>query len=187
MTEMLNLTHHFLVAMPSLMDPSFRSSVTFLCEHSAEGTMGIIVNRPLELKLSEVFVQMDIETQSEYLQQAPVYYGGPVEVGRGFVLHTPLGKWEATMEVGDGIGVTSSRDILAAMAEDAGPKKAIVALGYSGWAAGQLEQELAQNAWLTCPAKAEILFDTDADSKLAAAAAEIGVDMSLLSGEAGHA
>jgi len=184
--EYVNLTNQFLVAMPTLMDPNFHRTVTYICEHSAEGAMGIVVNRPLDIELGEIMAQMDIEAGSA-LGGVHAYYGGPVDMARGFVLHTPIGEWEATLKIAEGIGVTSSRDILMAMARGAGPDKAIVALGYSGWGAGQLESELAQNAWLTCPANVDIMFDTDCERKLEAAAADLGVDLNSLTTSAGHA
>jgi len=182
----VNLTNQFLVAMPTLMDPNFHRTVTYICEHSAEGAMGIVINRPLELELSEIMSQMEIES-GPGLAGVHAYYGGPVDMARGFVLHTPVGEWEATLHIAGEIGVTSSRDILTAMGRGAGPAKAIVALGYSGWGAGQIESELAQNAWLTCPATTDILFDLDCDDKLAAAAARLGVDLNSLTTDAGHA
>jgi putative transcriptional regulator len=185
-TDYVNLTNQFLVAMPTLMDPNFHRTVTYICEHSSEGAMGIVVNRPLELKLDEIMAQMDIES-GPALSDVHAYYGGPVDMARGFVLHTPVGEWEATLEIGEEIGVTSSRDILIAMAQGNGPAKAIVALGYSGWGAGQLESELVQNAWLTCPANLDIMFDTDCERKLEAAAARLGVDLNSLTTSAGHA
>ena len=140
----------------------------------------------LELKLGEIMVQMDIDP-GPGVDGVQAYYGGPVEMARGFVLHSPIGEWEATLEIAEDIGVTSSRDVLAAMARGEGPAKAIVALGYSGWGAGQLESELGQNAWLTCPANLDIMFDTDCERKLEAAAARLGVDLNSLTTSAGHA
>ncbi len=184
--ETVNLTNHFLVAMPSLKDPNFHRTVTYICEHSEEGAMGIVINRPLELELPEIMSQMEIDAGS-LLSGIHAYYGGPVSMERGFVLHSPVGDWDATLEIADDIGVTSSRDILAAMAAGEGPSKVIVALGYSGWGAGQIEAELAQNAWLTCPATTDIMFDLDAEQKLEAAAARLGVDLNTLTTFAGHA
>ena len=184
--ESVNLTNQFLVAMPTLMDPNFHRTVTYICEHSEQGAMGIVINRPLELRLSDIMSQMEIDP-GPTVAGVHAYYGGPVDMARGFVLHTPVGNWEATLRIAGDIGVTSSRDILQAMAQGQGPSRAIVALGYSGWAAGQLESELAQNAWLTCPAATDIMFDLDSEQKLAAAAARLGVDLNSLTTDAGHA
>lgn len=186
LSDSVNLTHQFLVAMPTLMDPNFHRTVTYICEHSPQGAMGIVINRPLELELGEIMTQMEIEP-GPAVAGVHAYYGGPVDMARGFVLHTPVGHWEATLEIADDIGVTSSRDILMAMANGEGPTKAIVALGYSGWGAGQIEEELAQNAWLTCPATTDILFDLDSERKLEAAAARLGVDLNSITTGAGHA
>lgn len=180
------LSNHFLIAMPGLADPNFFHTVTFICEHDADGAMGIVINRPLDLRLADILTHMDIEATPENGQR-PIFQGGPVQTERGFVVHAPLGEWEATLKVSDEIGVTASQDVLAAIAAGRGPKRALIALGYAGWGAGQLEREMAENAWLSGPATSEVLFDTPVEKRWAAAAALLGVDMNLLSSDTGHA
>jgi putative transcriptional regulator len=181
------LGNHFLIAMPKLADPNFFHTVTYLCEHNPEGALGIVINRPLQLTLREILQHMDLEPVTEAIGDQPIYLGGPVQQERGFVLHRPLGDWEATLPVSEEIGVTSSRDILTAIAAGQGPEQCLIALGYAGWGAGQLEQELAANAWLSGPADQRIVFDLPHEQRWEAAAARLGVDLNLLSGEAGHA
>lgn len=181
------LTNQFLIAMPGLEDPNFFHSVTYICEHNEEGAMGLVINRPMNMQLGEILEHIDIHDASVDARHIPVHLGGPVQQERGFVLHSPLGEWEATMQVTDRIGVTSSLDILQAIAHDEGPEKILVTLGYAGWGAGQLEQELADNAWLSGPADPDILFNKPDEERWKAAAASLGVDLDLLSGDAGHA
>ncbi|MCW9057407.1 MAG: YqgE/AlgH family protein [Gammaproteobacteria bacterium] len=180
------LGNHFLIAMPKLADPNFFHTVTYLCEHNPEGALGIVINRPLHLTLREILQHMDLEPVTEAIGDQPIYLGGPVQQERGFVLHRPLGDWEATLPVSEEIGVTSSRDILTAIAAGQGPDQCLIALGYAGWGAGQLEQELVANAWLSGPADQRIIFDLPHEQRWEAAAARLGVDLNLLSGEAGH-
>ncbi|BCO32682.1 UPF0301 protein [Thiohalobacter sp. COW1] len=187
MAESSYLTNHFLIAMPGLADPNFFHTVTFICEHDADGAMGLVINRPLDMRLDDVFEHMQLEASDPFIADLPVYQGGPVQPERGFILHQPLGQWEATMQVTEDTGVTASQDILAAMAEGRGPSRALVALGYAGWGAGQLEHEMAENAWLSGPADPRVIFDTPVEKRWEAAAALIGVDVKLLSGDAGHA
>lgn len=186
MAEAEYLSNHFLIAMPGLADPNFFHTVTFICEHDADGAMGIVINRPLDLRLADIVTHMDIQANPD-TEQLPIFQGGPVQTERGFVVHTPLGGWEATLKVSDQIGVTASQDVLAAIAAGRGPKRSLIALGYAGWGAGQLEREIAENAWLSGPATPEVLFDTPIEKRWAAAAALLGVDMTLLSSDAGHA
>ncbi len=181
------LTNHFLIAMPALEDPNFFHTVTYICEHNDEGALGLVVNRPLDMPLGEVFSHMKIEASDPEASRIPVHLGGPVQQDRGFVLHEPLGDWEATLKVTDRIGITSSADILAAIAAGQGPDRLLVTLGYAGWGAGQLEREMTENAWLSGPADPAILFDTPDEERWKAAAASLGVDLDLLSGDAGHA
>lgn len=183
----MELTNQFLLSMPTLEDPNFQRTLTYVCEHSEHGAMGLVVNRPLAITVGEVLRHLEIEPAATAIVQQPVYQGGPVETERGFILHTPPGHWEGTLRLSDSLGVTTSRDILKAMASGEGPKKALVTLGYSGWGAGQLEAELGQNAWLTCPASSDILFDVPPEERLASAAARMGIDLDLLSSDAGHA
>ncbi len=187
MVEQAYLTNHFLIAMPALADPNFSHTVTLICEHNADGALGLILNRQLDMQLDEIFQHMELKAASPEARLRAIHLGGPVQQNRGFVLHEPLGDWEATLKVTDRIGITSSSDILTAIANEAGPEKCLVALGYAGWGAGQLEQELADNAWLSGPADPDILFHTANEDRWKAAAASLGVDLDLLSGDAGHA
>jgi putative transcriptional regulator len=182
-----SLANQFLIAMPGLLDPNFSRGVTFLCQHNAEGALGIVVNRLSQFKLGDVLAQMQIESHQPGLADLPVHAGGPVHTDRGFVLHEPFGQWESTFRVSDELCVTTSRDVLAAMAEGRGPSRVLVALGYAGWGAGQLENEMKENAWLTAPANRSILFDTPLDARWSAAARLGGIDMARMSGYAGHA
>lgn len=185
--ENVNLTGHFLIAMPAMEDPYFSRSVTYICEHNAQGAMGIVINRPIEMRLSELFDQIDLESENEAIGQLPVHFGGPVHADRGFVLHQPAGDWRSTLMIHGNTALTTSKDILEASALGVGPQKILVTLGYAGWAAGQLEQELAQNAWLTVPADDAIIFDLPSEQKRDAAMHLLGLDFSRLSDEAGHA
>ncbi|MHB1528490.1 MAG: YqgE/AlgH family protein [Acidiferrobacteraceae bacterium] len=188
MSEVVSFSNHFLIAMPSLGDPNFFRTVTFICEHNSEGAMGIVINRPVDdLSLKDVFEQMDIAVEHDKFDHIAVHLGGPVQSNRGFVLHEPIGRWESTLPVTDTVGISTSRDILDAIAHDRGPTRYLLALGYAGWGAGQLEQEISENAWLSGPASREILFDTPAKTRWQAAARLLGVDFALLSEEAGHA
>ena len=187
MNEQACLTDHFLIAMPTLEDPNFHQAVAYLCEHNAEGGLGIIINRPTDVTLGELLEHLEIEPVTAAIAGETVYMGGPVQRERGFVLHSPEGDWDSSLPVSDAISITTSRDILAAIAEGKGPDRYLVALGYAGWDAGQLEEELAQNAWLNGPADPAIIFDRDSGERWRAAAALLGVDMTLLSSDAGHA
>jgi len=182
-----SLRNQLLIAMPNLQDPNFSRTVTYICEHSDEGAMGIVINRPTELKVADVFKQMQIIPDTVSKNQTPVYVGGPVDEDRGFVLHTREHDWKSTLDVNDELSVTTSRDILEAMAHDKGPQKSLIALGYAGWVAGQLEEEILNNAWLSGPANNAILFDIPADQRWEASAKLLGVDLNLLSSESGHA
>lgn len=181
------LRNHFLIAMPAMGDPNFSRSVTLICEHNDDGALGLVINRPLELKLGDMLAHMKIEPADLRLAEEPVMMGGPVQTERGFVLHGPPGGWDTTMPVGEAIYVTSSRDILEALARGDGPEHAMVALGYAGWGAGQLEVEMKQNAWLSTPADNSILFQVPVGERWARAAQLLGVDLNTLSGDAGHA
>lgn len=183
----MNLTNHFLIAMPSLADPNFARTVTYLCAHTEEGAMGIVINRPLELNLAEVLDHMDIKNSNPGITGMQVMQGGPVQRERGFVLHAPVGEWDSVLKVSEEIGVATSRDILSAVAEGRGPEHTLVALGYAGWDAGQLEREVLENAWLSGPADSAIIFDAPYDERWERAARMLGVDPERLSGEAGHA
>jgi putative transcriptional regulator len=183
----VNLTNHFLIAMPNMADPYFSRSLTFICEHNAKGALGIVVNRPIDMTLSSLFDRLDLSLATEGIGGTPVYFGGPVQTDRGFVLHQPVGRWQATLPVRDRVGLTTSRDILEAVEGGTGPERMIVTLGYSGWSAGQLEEEIKQNAWLTVEAQDGIIFDMPAEARLEAAMELLGVDFATLSEDAGHA
>ena len=182
-----NLTNHFLIAMPSLEDPNFTRTVTFICVHNDDGALGIVINRPLTVNLSEVFAQMDIECRNPDFNAQEVYEGGPVHRDRGFILHRPVGDWDSSIRVTPDIAVSTSRDILEALGAGSGPSESLVALGYAGWGAGQLEFEMSENAWLSGPAQQEIIFGVPAAERWRLAAAGMGVDIDTLSGDIGHA
>lgn len=179
-----SLRNHFLIASPYLNDPRFHGTVIYLCEHSEEGALGLVLNRPLEIQLGEILEQLDMDGGELDL---PVFMGGPVQPERGFVLHNPGSTWQSTMPVSGDITLTTSRDILAAIGEGVGPEDYLVALGYSGWGDGQLETELESNSWLTCPATAELLFRTPWQDLYGAVLAGMGIDLNQLSESVGHA
>lgn len=185
--QKVNLTQHFLIAMPAMADPHFAKSLTFVCEHNDQGALGIVVNRPIEMNLHALLEQVSIAPDTDAYKSVAVHFGGPVQVDRGFVLHTPLGQWQSTLEVSPELGLTTSKDILEAVARGQGPRQILVTLGYAGWAPGQLEHELSQNAWLTVQATPEVIFDLPAEERLAAAMSLLGVDYANLSDSAGHA
>jgi putative transcriptional regulator len=181
------LTNQFLIAMPGMSDPNFAQTVTYVCEHGPRGALGIVINRPLEMNMGEVFHQLQLTAVDEALSATPVYFGGPVQTDRGFVLHSPDGEWESTLRISPQVYMTTSRDVLEALARGSGPRQSLVALGYSGWDAGQLEQEMSQNAWLTVCADERIVFATPVEQRWQAAARLLGVDLATLSSHAGHA
>ena len=185
--QKVNLTQHFLIAMPAMVDPHFARSLTFVCEHNDQGALGVVVNRPTEMNLHALLEQVSIAPGSEDFKSVAVHFGGPVQVDRGFVLHTPVGDWQSTLPVGSEIGLTTSRDILQAVARGEGPRQMLVTLGYAGWAPGQLEHELSQNAWLTVQATPQVIFELPAEERLAAAMSLLGIDYAKLSEVAGHA
>ena len=183
----VNLTHHFLIAMPAMVDPNFARTLTYVCEHNDQGALGVVINRPLDMDLNALFERIEVPLTASGFGGMPVYYGGPVQTDRGFVLHRPAGDWQATLAISGDIGLTSSRDILQSVGSTGQPQEIIVSLGYAGWAAGQLEWEMAQNAWLSVPADPRVIFDMPADQRLAAAMQLLGVDFASLSDVAGHA
>ncbi|THF61280.1 YqgE/AlgH family protein [Pseudothauera rhizosphaerae] len=182
-----NLTHHFLIAMPRMADPNFARTLTYIAEHNDQGALGIIVNRPIDMTLGALFERVEVPLEADGFSEQPVYFGGPVQTDRGFVLHRPAGEWHSTLKVNDDIALTSSRDILQAIGSQGEPEQILVTLGYAGWAAGQLEQELADNAWLTVPADMAIVFDLPPEERLVAAMQHLGIDFANLSDVAGHA
>jgi putative transcriptional regulator len=203
-----NFTDQFLIAMPALTDPYFARSLVFVCEHNERGALGVIVNRPLDMTLGSLFERVELKLDDHALAGQPVYFGGPVQTDRGFVLHrnasprqvrspesgsagssddTPASAWQSSLRVNDWVSLTSSRDILASISAKGLPRELIVTLGYAGWSAGQLENEMLQNAWLNVPGDSRILFDMPYEERLPAAMQSLGVDFSTLSDVAGHA
>lgn len=187
MGEFESLTNHLLIAMPSLADPNFAQSVTLICEHSEKGALGIVLNKPLPMKLADVLSQMKLEPSSEEIAAKPVLRGGPVHVDRGFVLHRPGGTWDHSHKVSDTVQVTTSRDVLAAMARGEGPEDAFIALGYAGWDSGQLEREMRENAWLSLPMDARLVFELPFEERWHASFQLLGIDVEKLSPVAGNA
>lgn len=181
------LSNQFLIAMPGMADPNFAQSVTLVCEHNAQGALGIVINRPLPMTFGEVFKQLGLDATHSKVAADPVLQGGPVQTDRGFVLHTPGPLWDSTLAVSDWLHLTTSRDILDALARGEGPPSAVIALGYAGWEAGQLEAEVGQNAWLTVPAHERLVFGTALDDRWEAACQLLGVNLLHLSSDAGHA
>lgn len=189
--ERIDLTNQFLIAMPGMVDEAFAGSVIYLCEHNEKGALGLVINKPISLTLGNLFEKVELELPDEAMAARPVFFGGPVQTERGFVLHEPLDEqgnhYNATLVVPGGLEMTTSRDVLEALSNGAGPKRVLVTLGYSGWAAGQLEEEIGRNGWITVDAKAEIIFDTPIEERYDKALALLGIDPRMLSQEAGHA
>ncbi|MGH8652564.1 MAG: YqgE/AlgH family protein [Gammaproteobacteria bacterium] len=183
----MNLTNHFLIAMPSLADPNFYQTVTYICAHDAEGAMGIVINRPMPFGLGAILSQMDLESSDARINDMPIFQGGPVQQERGFIIHRPVKDWESTIKVTEEIGVGTSRDILAAISEGTGPPQTLIALGYAGWGAGQLEREMAENAWLSGPADMNVMFEAPAELRWQKSVTLLGVDPRQLSSYVGHA
>ncbi|MEE4383190.1 MAG: YqgE/AlgH family protein [Pseudomonadales bacterium] len=180
------LRHHFLLAMPGLAGSYFGETITYLCEHNEDGAFGLTVNRPLaDVVLGDLLEQLEIEGPSH--RTAPVLEGGPVQRDRGFVLHTDDVVVDASLRLPDGLALTTAREILVAIADGEGPEQFLVCVGYAGWGAGQLDAEMGENAWLSCPARREILFEVPFEQRIDRAAATLGIDFRLMSGEAGHA
>jgi putative transcriptional regulator len=182
-----SLKNHFLLAMPGLTDPNFADSVIYICEHNADGAMGLIINHQMDIPVKAIFDQLDVKYQDEFARSL-LFDGGPVQRERGFILHPSCDQqWESTMPISDQVSLTASKDILSDIALGVGPKDSLITLGYTGWDAGQLEQELGDNSWLTIPADADIIFNTKTAERASAAAFSIGLDLRMLSHEAGHA
>lgn len=185
---MKSLKNQFLIAMPSMAESSFSHTVTYICEHDAEGAMGLIINRPTDIPLNEIFDQLEIDSATRAHAKQPIYSGGPVQTDRGFILHPKDSKqWDSTINIAGNISLTTSKDILTAIARNEGPEDCLVALGYAGWSPGQLEQELGDNFWILTPASEDIIFNTPCDERLKAAVAQLGISMEQLSPDAGHA
>jgi putative transcriptional regulator len=190
--ENVNLTGHLLIAMPGMTDPFFSKSVTFICTHNQDGAMGVMINRPTDLSYETLFEKIKVDLAQSELADNTVLYGGPVQPERGFVLHEHSGEWDSTLSIAENTALTTSKDILESVAIGTGPKKMLLALGYAGWTAGQLEQEIAANSWLSVQAKDgetlhKILFECKAEDKLNASLALLGVNPAMLSDVAGHA
>ena len=182
-----SMANQLLIAMPGMADPNFSTTVTLICEHNDEGALGIIINRPLELKLAGLFEQLDVDNPDPDAAEQPVLMGGPVGPERGFVLHEPVNRYENTLAVSGDIHLTLSRDVIDEVAAGDGPEHTLVALGYAGWDAGQLEAEMLANSWLTVPATTEIVFDMPFEQRWMSAANALGIDISQISTDAGHA
>ncbi len=180
------LNNQFIIAMPSLLDPIFHHTVTFLCQHTKEGALGIVINRSADMKLGAIFKQMDIRASSPEVADITVYAGGPVQQERGFVVHTSGREWDMTIPVSEDISLTTSRDVIEAIAVGEGPEKYLIALGYAGWSEGQLEKEILSNSWLNTPSAKQILFDTPINQRWNAAADQIGININRLTTPAGH-
>jgi putative transcriptional regulator len=189
----INLTNQFLIAMPGMLDETFAGAVVYLCEHSEKGALGLMINKPVDIQLRNLFEKVDLSIEGSALAEQPVFFGGPVQTERGFVLHERMtppegeGPYSSTLSVPGGLEMTTSKDVLEAMANGQGPKRVLVTLGYSGWAMGQLEDELGRNGWLTVDASPDIIFDTPIEQRYERALALLGVDPRMLSQEAGHA
>ena len=188
-----SLQSQFLLSMPQLLDPNFRGTLSYICEHDALGAMAITINRPSDIMLYELLEQLEIPVTAENIQaknknnEQVIYIGGPVQQDRGFILHTDQRTWQSTLEINDRMRLTTSKDILEAIAKGEGPEHFIITLGYAGWSEGQLEEELLANAWLNCPADDDILFHTKSEDKLTKTMQKLGINSSQLNGQIGHA
>ncbi|MFM7506132.1 MAG: YqgE/AlgH family protein [Rubrivivax sp.] len=188
--EPINLTNQFLIAMPGMADDNFARAVVYLCEHSSNGALGLVINRPTDLTLATLFERIDLALEIAPWKDEPVFFGGPVQTERGFVLHEPTGAdppYNSTLSVPGGLEMTTSKDVLEALAGGAGPKRVLVTLGYAGWSAGQLEDEIGRNGWLTVGADPAVIFDTPVPQRYDKAVSLLGIDPRMLSAEAGHA
>jgi putative transcriptional regulator len=188
----MNLTGQFLIAMPAMTDPCFSKTVTYICTHNADGAMGITLNRSADIHIQDLLKQLTLETSSASLLRRSVHIGGPVQLERGFILHEPHAEYDSTLLINDAIALTTSKDILAACAEDKGPQQMLIALGYAGWTAGQLEAEMAQNAWLSLQTSLleethALIFDAPNPHKFDLAMGMMGLNLANLSHSAGHA
>lgn len=182
-----NLTGQFLIAMPALADPNFSHTVTYICEHNEHGSMGITINRPAGVVLGDLYEQLGIAAEDPKAASIPLFIGGPVEIDRGFILHDSNSEWLSTLRINDQFSITTSLDILEAIASGQGPDRALISLGYAGWGDGQLEAELKDNAWLSGPADPQLVFESEIDDRWRQAAGLLGIDLGMLSDQAGHA
>ncbi len=188
--ENMNLTNNLIIAMPGLADPLFEKSVSFICQHNEHGAMGLTINRPTNISFSELLEQLDIPLKVESLASLPVYQGGPVEIGHGFILHSNDGdydRWSQTLQINDNLSLSSSKDILTAIANGEGPANFLITLGYAGWSKGQIEHEMIANSWLNVIADDDIIFHTPSEQRWESAAMKLGIDINLISGDVGHA
>jgi putative transcriptional regulator len=189
----INLTNQFLIAMPGMGDGTFAGTVVYLCEHTEKGALGLVINKPIDITLKSLFEKVELSLDRDDLAEVPVYFGGPVQTERGFVLHEPLpegdegGPYNSSLKVEGGLEMTTSKDVLEAISSGAGPKKVLVTLGYSGWGAGQLEEEMSRNGWINVDAEPGIIFDTPVSQRYGKALSLLGIDASMLSSDAGHA
>ena len=187
----INLTNQFLIAMPGMVDGNFAGTVVYLCEHNDKGALGLVINRPIDINLKHLFEKVDLSLDRSDLAERPVYLGGPVQTERGFVLHESLGDegghYNSTLKIEGGLEMTTSRDVLEALSNGAGPRKVFITLGYSGWTAGQLEEEISRNGWLNVDADPDVIFDTPVEQRYDKALSLLGIDRNFLMGEAGHA
>ncbi|WP_313297675.1 YqgE/AlgH family protein [Diaphorobacter sp.] len=196
-SETINLTNHFLIAMPGLEDSSFSKSVVYLCEHTERGALGLVINKPAELNLQSLLAKVDLSLRRDDLTDEPVFQGGPVQTERGFVLHDPMradnqdeeseSAYASTMQIPGGLEMTTSKDVLEALSTGAGPRRVLVTLGYSAWGEGQLETELAENSWITVSADSSIIFETPVDERYDRALSLLGLQAWMLTHQAGHA
>lgn len=187
MASITSFANHLLIAMPSLHDPNFERSVVYVCEHHTQGSVGLIINRPMQYPLSIVFEQLEIEPIRVEQNRLPLLFGGPVQPERGFVIHKQVGGWRSSLFLQDEVTVTTSNDIIRAIAQDTGPKDVLVTLGYSSWAEKQLEQEVMDNMWLVCPYKSELLYEVSFEQRWDYAGSLLGIKMNQLVSSAGHA
>ena len=187
MSNMASLSNHFLIAMPSMTDPNFAHAVVYVCENQEQGSVGLIINKPMEYSIQFVFDQMHIESKMSKKDDAPLLYGGPIQPERGFVIHRPTGGWRSSLFLADDVTLTTSNDIIRAIAVNEGPKDKLIALGYSGWTPNQLELEIMNDKWLVCPYHPELLYEVPFAERWLRAGKFIGVDMNQLSGYSGHA
>ena len=187
----INFTNQFLIAMPGMGDETFRKSVVYLCEHTEKGALGLVINKPIDIKLKNLFEKVELSLDRDDLAEEPVYFGGPVQTERGFVLHERLsddgGHYNSSLQIPGGLEMTTSKDVLEALSNGAGPKKVLVTLGYSGWGAGQLEDEIKRNSWISVAADPDVIFDTPVEKRYDRALSLLGIDPRMLSQEAGHA
>jgi putative transcriptional regulator len=187
----IDLTNQFLIAMPGMADDTFAGSVVYLCEHSERGALGLVINKPIDIKLKNLFEKVELPLDRADFAEQPVFFGGPVQTERGFVLHEKQdradGPYTSTMSVPGGLEMTTSKDVLEALSNGAGPRRVLVTLGCSGWSAGQLEDEISRNGWLTVDADPAIIFDTPVEKRYQRAVSLLGFDPGMLSHEAGHA